>query len=162
MTALGIREVPSTDTELPLWTAMDTLWYKNADSLGSPVAREILRPKSERKSTASSPTGPRVSTATTENACVWRSPLYFFCLSVSAFAAAAPALNVVDGKCERARVSGMVTSQATHFPMNQGTTVQPSGRSLESGRRPVGSRLEGNPALTQARKIMSLMAECLL
>jgi len=51
-----------------------------------------------------------------------------------------------------------VTSQHSAFPLNQGTSVRPSGRLPSDLNRPEGSLMTGTPAEEKARAIRSLSA----
>ena len=61
-----------------------------------------------------------------------------------------------------AKVSGTVTSHATHLPRLQGIIVTPSGRLPSSGSKPNGSFIDGMPAQRIALQTMSLMELCLI
>src|SRR6266536_4245486 len=74
----------------------------------------------------------------------------------SAAVAACPASALVDATWEIAKVSGHVSSHATHRPFRHGMVVTPSGRLLESAHSPFGSKVDGTPALLSAVLIASL------
>jgi hypothetical protein len=67
----------------------------------------------------------------------------------------------VDDRCDVARVSGVVASQARHFPLAHGIRVTPSGLRLEPATKPFGSFIAATPALPRARWTISLICECL-
>ena len=58
---------------------------------------------------------------------------------------------------QEANVSMQVASQTRHFPLENGKMVTPSSR-LPSRDRPVGSKIDGNPANLRARLMTSFMA----
>src|SRR5271157_2402167 len=104
--------------------------------------------------------GPKVSIAIAQNLYERLSSWYFSFFSFEALSAAAPALVEVSGKCDWAKVSGTVASQAKHFPSSQLTRVHPSGRQSPERMRPTGSLQAGTPALIRAQCTMSLICAC--
>ena len=64
-------------------------------------------------------------------------------------------------RCDAANVSGMVTSQARHFPCFHGMSVTPSGLFPSFLNKPVGSLDDGILALLMSRQMTSLTALCL-
>ena len=89
-------------------------------------------------------------------------PVYFAIFRSEASSAAAPLTQDVFGKCDCARVSGMVTSQVMDLPHCHGMSVHPSTRlSVPSRVKPFGSFCDGTCALMSALCMMSLIASCL-
>src|SRR5688572_17440990 len=88
--------------------------------------------------------------------------LYLASFLLEADSAAAPAVRLVSDKYERARVSGAVTSQATHLPPCQGVREQPSGRLPSVSRSPASSFIVGKPAFVRVLWTTSLSKLCLM
>src|SRR6267154_816421 len=100
---------------------------------------------------------PKVSTATGTKVYVRANSPYLLIVRRSVEAAALPVCLLVVARCELAKVSGVVASQARRRPLAQGIILTPSGLRGEPTIRPVGSLTEGIPALTSALKIRSFM-----
>ena len=153
--------VPKTEETFPFCTAIETLCRRYEVSRGSLVTSEVRLPNSCRKFSPSTLCGPSVSTATATTWCVGVRSAYFCSFPTEACAAAAPAVTLVDGRCDIANVSGVVASQARHLPLAQGMRVTPSGLRLLPTIKPVGSLVEATSALINARCTMSLIIACL-
>ena len=147
---------------LALCTITDTLWNKNAVSLGSPETFLIRSPISHKKDVPSSLIGPRVSIATGTNSRVALMAAYLVCLRSAARSAAVPGVTDVRARWEAANVSGQVTSHVRHLPTFQGTSVIPSGLLPSDLKRPIGSLDEGTPDRTPARYSISFNVLCLI
>ena len=104
--------------------------------------------------TNSSPTeqiGPRDSTATGTNTNALDRSAYFLIFSSAAISAAALATWTVPFKCESAKESDTVASQARHRLSDHGIIVNPPGRCSSELARPLVSKTDGTPALPRAR-----------
>ena len=93
---------------------------------------------------------PRVSTATGTKMWDDDKAAYLVFFVVAAWEAAAPAVELVDGRWEAAKVSGTVASQARHFPLDQGIKEAPSGLKLVPDTKPRGSLTAATRALPKA------------
>src|SRR2546425_5980137 len=88
--------------------------------------------------------------------------MYLATFFLEADSAAAAVVRLVSAKCERARVSGAVTSQATHLPPCQGMREQPSGRLLSVRRSPAGTFIARKPAFVRFLWTTSFSKLCLV
>src|SRR6218665_925501 len=87
----------------------------------------MRHPNSERNSTLSAFTGPRVSKAMGTNTWVAGNNAYLAVLRTAACSAAEPAEIAVCDKYDAAQVWTTVASQAMYLPAVQGMSVAPSG-----------------------------------
>ena len=118
------------------------------------VARYCLQ-ISNRKLTPSSFIGPRISTAMVTKSYLCLTPVYFALFRSEASFAAAPLSHDVFGKCDCARVSGMVKSKVMDLPHCHGMSMHPSTRlSVPSRVKPFGSFCDGTCALMSALCMM--------
>ena len=150
------------ETPFPRWIAMEILWKRYVVSRGSSVTRVVRLPISWMISDACVFQTPDVSMAIGTKMCVWLRSAYLMHFCVAAWSAAAPANVDVWSIWESAKVSGIVTSQASGFPLAQGICVTPSGLLPSVVTNPRGSFEAGTCARLMARQMMSLICACLV
>src|SRR5688572_19990037 len=93
---------------------------------------------------------PWISTAIATKCSIGDRAPYFGPFSTAECAAAAPAELLMVGRCYVWKMSGVVASQARHFPLDQGMRVAPSGLRFDPARSPDDSLVEVITALPSA------------
>jgi len=125
---------------------------------GFPVLSEIFLPRSDRSWRADVLKTPRVSMAIDSKMYRPSRSAYFSSLQEAASSAAAPDSRAAALMYDSANGQVTVTSQHSALPLDQGTSVSPSGHLPSDLNRPEGSLVTGKPAEEKARAIRSLRA----
>ena len=150
--------VPRTEAALPRCKATETCCRMKERDWASLETALTRLPTSAKKSRASVPIAPVVSTTTATKWCVCAKSRYFALFLSSANAATALASLAASVRCDAAKVSVHVASQTRVRPVFQGMIVTPSGLFPSDLQSPGGSNTEGICAAARERLMMLLIA----
>ena len=142
--------VPRTEAALPRCKATETCSRMKERDWASLETALTRLPTSAKKSRASVPMAPVVSTTTATKWCVCAKSRYFALFLSSA--------NAASVRCDAAKVSVHVASQTRVRPVFQGMIVTPSGLFPSDLQSPGGSNTEGICAAARERLMMLLIA----
>ena len=127
-------------------TSTEHLWNRKLVSLTFPVCSEIFLPRSHRSWRADALITPSVSMAIGLKIYRPSRSAYFSSLREAAVSAAAPDSRAAALIYESASGHVTVTSQPCALPLDQVTSVRPSGRLPSDLNKPEGSLVTGKPA----------------